>query len=114
MNIVEMVRTSDEVQRKALAEMIEAINSNDSARLSKALKVGTVAAYVVKKGSAIAENAERYQSASNDLDECKRMSSSVLVSSDKLAVAEHITRLSSAKRRASALTKVEAQFGRLI
>lgn len=114
MTTIDMVKAGAAVQDKALSEMLEAIRKGDAKGLSRAIKTGSVAAFVVKKGSAIAENPEKYETAAKNVKDAQADLPSMLKSSDALAKAEFITRFSSARRAASALTKVEEKFGKLI
>lgn len=114
MMTVDMVKASGAVAQKSLAELLSALKSGDVKAQSRALKTGAIAAFVVKKGQAIAANAEKYETAAADKAECEKTVLPALAkSTDYVAIAEGITRYNAAKRKASAITKLEAQFGRL-
>lgn len=113
MKTVEMVRHASQVQDSAIQGIMDAIKAGDSKALSESLKIGSKAAFVVVKGTNIAKNADKYETAAQDAEEVTSQLPSLLKSKDAYAKAQAITRLNSARRKSSALRKVEEVLAKI-
>ncbi len=113
MNTIEIVEKASPALTDAVARILAAEKSGNRKELSDALRVGGIASMIVEKGTAIANNPERFDKAQEVKTESIVSLGNASERKDLLAMAEGVLRLKSAERSLSAVNKVDALFVRL-